>query len=356
MMAQNEGMDIFSYFRELSSISSPSGKEEEIRKYLMRHFQSFGYSSITDKAGNILFYLGNSGKKLMYCAHMDTVPIAEDAHVMEDDESFFTDKTTALGADDKAAVAVLMKEAEKKDDNLLFLFTVSEETGLTGSAALEKGFFQDFDIAFAIIPDTGGKVGDVIISAPGKTRLTLDFKGKAAHAGFAIEKGVNAILIASEFVSKVPSGRLEDGSTVNIATFSSINSTNVVPARARVILESRSLDAKRLDEIISSLISEARAINPEVEVLEERLYRPYMHDRKSPIMDFMLSAMPEAGIRNSMGGSDANNLNVLKIPAMVISCGYENAHSVDESIAKKEMTKLEGVVSAISTAFKFRCT
>lgn len=353
-MAQNRGMDIFSYFRELSSISSPSGKEEEIRKYLIKHFQRLGYRSMADKAGNMLFYLNSSGKKLMYCAHVDTVPIAQNAHVLEDDESFFTDKTTALGADDKAAVAVLMKEAEKKDDDLLYLFTVSEETGLTGSAALDKDFFKDFDIAFAIVPDTGGKVGDVIIAAPGKTRLTLDFKGKAAHAGFAIEKGINAILLASEFVSKVPSGRLEDGSTINIATFSSINSTNVVPAKARVILESRSLDEKRLDDIISSLIREARTINPEVDVLEERLYRPYMHDRKSPIMDFMLSVMPDAGIRNSMGGSDANNLNVLKIPALVISCGYENAHSVDESIAKKEMTKLEEAISAISAAFKLR--
>lgn len=95
-------------------------------------------------------------------------------------------------------------------------------------------------------------------------------------------------------------------------------------------------------------------INPEVEILEERLYRPYVHDRKSRIMDFILSAMPDAGIRNSMGGSDANNLNVLGIPALVISCGYENAHSVDESITKKEMKKLEGVVSAISTAFKLK--
>lgn len=353
-MPQNGGMDIFSYFRDLTAISSPSGKEEEIRKYLMQHFHGLGYSSITDKAGNILFYLGNSGKKLMYCAHMDTVPIAEDAHVIEDDGSFFTDKTTALGADDKAAVAVLMKESERKDDNLIYLFTVSEETGLTGSAALDKNFFQDFDITLAIIPDTGGKVGDVIISAPGKTRLTLDFKGKAAHAGFAIEKGVNAILLASKFVSSIPSGRLEDGSTVNIATFSSINSTNVVPSRARVVLESRSLDAKRLDAIISSLVKEAEMINPEVEILEERLYRPYVHDRKSRIMDFILSAMPDAGIRNSMGGSDANNLNVLGIPALVISCGYENAHSVDESITKKEMKKLEGVVSAISTAFKLK--
>lgn len=351
-MPQNIAMDIFSYFKDLASISSPSGNETAVREYLERHFSSLGYHGCTDASGNILFFPDKEGRKIMYCAHMDTVPIASDAHVMEDGERFFTDGTTALGADDKAALAVLMKEAEKKDRNVIYLFTVSEETGLTGSAALTKEFLAPFDIACAIVPDTGGKVGDVIISAPGKTRLRLVFKGKAAHAGFAIEKGVNAILLASEFVTRAGSGRLEDGSTVNIATFSSVNSTNVVPAEALVVLESRSLDAARLDGIVSDLIEKAEKINPEVEVLEERLYRPYSHDPDGKLVRFALSAIPGAGLRNSMGGSDANNLNLLGIPALVISCGYENAHSVDETVEKNEMLKLEKTISGISAAFQ----
>ena len=351
-MAQNIVMDIFSYFRDLASISSPSGQEDEVRKYLERHFMSLGYGSRTDEKGNILFFLDEEGRKLMYCAHMDTVPIAADAHVMEDGKRFFTDRTTALGADDKAAVAVLMKEAERRDSSVLYLFTVSEETGLTGSAAITREFLSPFDIAYAIVPDTGGKVGDVIVSAPGKTRLRLVFKGKAAHAGFAIEKGVNAILLASEFVTQAGSGRLKDGSTVNIATFSSVNSTNVVPAEAVVVLESRSLDEKRLDGIISDLIEKAGKINPDVGILEERLYRPYRHDPDSPVIRFAMSAIPGAGTRSSMGGSDANNLNILGIPALVISCGYENAHSVDEAVEKSEMLELEKVISDISAAFK----
>jgi tripeptide aminopeptidase len=64
-----------------------------------------GLSTDYDEAGNLYGYLPGEGPAILLNAHMDTVELARGAKAVVEDGIIRTDGTTALGADDKAAVA-----------------------------------------------------------------------------------------------------------------------------------------------------------------------------------------------------------------------------------------------------------
>ena len=124
-------MNLERYFRELVALPSPSRDEGKVESYMKDKLSGFGYSFLEDSVGNLLFYKDKAGEKIMLSGHMDTVPPAVNAVLVEDDEKFFTDGTTALGADDKCALASILSVAEGYDgNNLIILLCVAEEIGL----------------------------------------------------------------------------------------------------------------------------------------------------------------------------------------------------------------------------------
>ena len=338
------------YFERILAIPSPSRKEEKMISFLEDFYGSLGYQKRKDEWGNMLFYLDEEGEKVLLSAHMDTVPPAVVPHVVVTEDTYMTDGTTALGADDKAAVAVMMRLAEDKPENVVFLFSIAEEIGLFGAGKLTREFFEGFDIPYSYVLDAENPVGDVITRAPGKTRITLTFHGRSAHAGFRIEEGINAIELASEFVTELEKGRFPDGSTLNIGSMSAPGTTNVVPEKAEMVMEMRAVDNDRLLEIENNTTELARKINPEVEIDVEHLYYGYDLLPSSPIVQYTLNKAPELKITSTMGGSDASHLNKLGLPAVVLSIGYIGAHSHEERIGKAEFIKLSLLVRKLIRA------
>lgn len=347
-------MNIFEHFRKLVSIPSPSWKEDGVSSYIMTKMAEYGYFLNDDVSGNLLFWRKPMGAKVMIAAHMDTVERALDAHMLEDDESFFTDGHTALGADDKAAIAAMLAVAEKKPD-ALFLFTRAEELGLQGSKRLTKEFFASFDIRAAYVLDAAGPVGSCIISAPGKNRIDVTMVGRTAHAGFSPEKGINAIKAAAEAVAASPSGRIDDETTCNIGSFIAQGSTNIVPDKAVYSYEVRSLsDEKRkaiTDKITAEADKAAEKAGAECRIELKDLYSPYIISETDPALIRAEAAAGTAGLEfrthATSGGSDTNNLRVLGLDTITLSIGYENAHSVNERIRKSEMEALEAFITAL---------
>ena len=332
------------YFEQILQIPSPSRDEGKMISFLEDFFQDLGYEKRKDEWGNMLFYTDMDGEKILFSAHMDTVPPAVEPHVVKTDDAYVTDGTTALGADDKAAIAVMMRLAEDKPDNVVFLFSIAEEIGLFGAGKLRREFFDGFNIPYSYVLDAENPVGDMITRAPGKTRITMTFHGKSAHAGFRIEDGINAIELASEFVTRLEKGRFEDGSTLNIGSFMSPGTTNVVPEKAEIVMEMRAVDTDRLLEIERNTTELAREINPEVEIDVEHLYYGYDLLPSSDIVQFSRKKVPELKLTSTMGGSDASHLNKLGLPAVVLSIGYIGAHSHQERIEKAEFIKLSLLV------------
>ena len=347
-------MNVFEHFRNLVSIPSPSWKEDGVSSYIISRMTEHGYFFRDDAAGNLLFWNNPTGAKTMIVCHMDTVERAVEAHMLEDDGYFFTDGHTALGADDKAAIAAVMAIASKHPD-ALFLFTRAEELGLRGSARLEKSFFEPFSFYEAYILDAAGDVGTAIISAPGKNRIEITMLGRTAHAGFSPEKGINAIKAAARAVDLNPSGRIDEETTCNVGSFIAAGSTNIVPDKATVTYEVRSLsDEKRKrisDEIISNAAKAAEDFNAQCRTELTDLYSPYVISESDEALIRALDAAEAIGrdgaTKATSGGSDTNNIRNLGIDAITLCIGYENAHSVNERIAKSEMTALVALISAL---------
>ena len=340
-------MNRYDIFKTLVSISSPSLKENEIKKYIKDFFLPLGYQYREDSIGNIIFFKDIKAVKNCLVSHMDTVKGAEVVNLLEDDEKFYTN-ATALGADDKCAIAIMLELAEKENCNSgAFLFFVAEEIGLYGSANMDKALLEGFEEVSFFILDAQGDVGEIINEAVGKTRVTLICHGVAAHAGFEPENGVNAIKVLAMIASIIPQGRPNSISTCNIGSFIAEGSTNVVPALATLTFEVRSLDDKVRDSIVDSIISEGKMIaNKYFSSLDSKvevLYDHYKIAEDDKIVIKAKKAIKNARITSTTGGSDANSLNKKGYKAIVLSCGYHNPHSKNEYITKLELDKLYDV-------------
>ncbi len=144
---------------ELLLIQAPSGEEEKVRDYLIPILAGGLVDSYEiDAAGNLLAIKKcgtGEGATVMLSAHMDSVSnIAKDRIIYDNKGTFFT-SDGALGADDRAGIAVVLG-ALRAVDNTAFngtikvAFPVSEEIGCIGSSAMNVAWYDDSDLAIVI--------------------------------------------------------------------------------------------------------------------------------------------------------------------------------------------------------------
>lgn len=150
---------VFHYFEEVCQVPRPSKKEEKIRTYLVNFAVSHGLEYQMDEAGNVLIrksaFPGKENlKKVVLQSHMDMVceknrdtvhDFEKDPIVTYVDGEWLKAKGTTLGADNGIGVATQLAVLADKDmvhGPLECLFTVDEETGLTGAFALKEGFMS----------------------------------------------------------------------------------------------------------------------------------------------------------------------------------------------------------------------
>ena len=148
---------VFHYFDEVCKIPRPSKKEDKIRKYLEDFARMHQLSYKTDEAGNVLISKpATSGKehlkKVVLQSHMDMVceKNKETKHDFDVDPirtyidgDWLKAEGTTLGADNGIGIATQLAILASEDivhGPIECLFTVDEETGLTGAFALREGF------------------------------------------------------------------------------------------------------------------------------------------------------------------------------------------------------------------------
>ena len=138
-------------FMRLAGISSPSGEERELADFVTEYVGGLGLAVEEDasapgpsSSGNLLIRVTGRGHglPLALCAHLDTVPTVRAPKVICEGGIVRTDGETILGADDKAAVAVLLLlvrdlAADPPPADLEVLLTAREEIGLQGAKAFD---------------------------------------------------------------------------------------------------------------------------------------------------------------------------------------------------------------------------
>ncbi len=150
---------VWYYFREILNIPRPSKKEEKIKEYLKKFGAEHNLETIEDETGNILIRKPatkgmENRKPVILQSHIDMVceKNSDKQHDFENDpieayieDGWVTANGTTLGADDGIGVAAQLAILASDDiphPDLECLFTIDEETGLTGAFGLKPGFLK----------------------------------------------------------------------------------------------------------------------------------------------------------------------------------------------------------------------
>jgi dipeptidase D len=150
---------VFHYFNEICKVPRPSKKEEKITAWLMETGKTMGLDTKRDKIGNVLISKpATKGKEkvtpVIFQSHVDMVceknndtvfDFDKDAILPYIDGEWLRAKGTTLGADDGIGMAIALAILESKEIEhgpVEALFTVDEETGLSGAFALEADFLK----------------------------------------------------------------------------------------------------------------------------------------------------------------------------------------------------------------------
>ena len=207
-------------FCDIAKIDSPSGEEEDMAKDLTARLESLGFTTMRDDYGNLVATDGRPNPILL-SAHLDTVEPGRGIKPSVEGDKIVSDGTTILGGDCKAGVSAILEALESiKEDGVEFhpvelAFTREEEIGLVGARNLD---FSLITAKEAIVFAGEGPVSQITASSPTYIGFDIEITGRAAHAGVEPEKGLSSIRIASEIIIRLPQGRLDETTTVNVGT------------------------------------------------------------------------------------------------------------------------------------------
>ncbi|WP_200760861.1 M20/M25/M40 family metallo-hydrolase [Effusibacillus dendaii] len=357
-------------FIELVQIASHSRNERQMADTLIAKLKPYGVeiqeddtaAKVNGNTGNLICRLAGDSSKptLLFTCHMDTVQPGEGIQPQVADGRITSDGTTILGADDKAGVAGLLEmvrvlqEQKLPHGNLILLFTVCEEVGLLGSRNLSPDWMKDADYGFAF--DSNGSIGEIVTQGPSQAKLEVVIHGKTAHAGVNPEAGISAIKLASQAISRMKLGRIDAETTANIGTINGGTATNIVPERVDIVAEARSLNADKLNEQTAQMKAAfeqaAQEAGGRAEVTITNMYPAFRFTEQDPVVQIAAKAAEQIGVTAktlaSGGGSDANVLNGLGVPTVNLAIGYENIHTVNESIRIDDLEKAAQLMVAVT--------
>ena len=229
---------VFYYFEEICKVPRPSKREEKIIAYLKAFGREHGLETKTDEVGNVLIKKpATPGKEnlktVILQSHIDMV-CEKNSDVEHDflidpietvvDGEWLKAKGTTLGADNGIGVATelaILAATDIEHGPLECLFTVDEETGLTGAFALKPGFMTG-DILINLDSEDEG---ELFIGCAGGANTTAEFtyqpvsapqdcfyfrvtvKGlTGGHSGDDINKGrANANKLLNRFLTQLAS-------------------------------------------------------------------------------------------------------------------------------------------------------
>lgn len=352
-------------FVRLCEIPSPTGSERAVADAVLAEFREMGVDAVEDDranaaragAGNLIARVpGRDERWVSFFAHLDTVPHDGPVEVVAQNGSFRSAGDTILGADNKAAVAVLMELAARHVSDpaaigLEIVFTVAEEDGLRGAEALDTSALR---APYGYVIDHATPIGEVIVAAPTYKRLIAEFEGEEAHSGINPEDGHSAIAAAAAAISGMSLGRLDDETTANIGVIEGGTASNVVAGRCRILGEARSIDGPRAAAVVGEMVDACtwaageHGCDVDLEVIE--MFRGYRSDPESEPVAVATRALKRAGVEPTHvatgGGSDANALIAGGYECVLLANGTEANHTPEESVSAEALTRMLAVLEA----------
>lgn len=267
---------VFEQFARINEIPRPSKHEEQMIEFLREFGESRGLKTIVDETGNVLIQKPatpgyENRKTVILQSHMDMVceklvdldfDFHKDAIQTYIDGEWLAAKGTTLGADDGIGVAMELALLDCKDVEhgpIECVFTVDEETGLTGAEGMKAGFMtgdwlinlDSEDEGQIFVSCAGGMTTDARFSftkedAPaGHFFMKASIKGLVGgHSGDDInKKRANAIKILTRFIYKE-----QEKLDVRIAEFNAGKLHNAIPRDGIVVF---AVPAAKKEEVVA---------------------------------------------------------------------------------------------------------
>lgn len=273
---------LWNYFSEICKIPRISKHEEKIREWLREFAGKHSLEFKEDTTGNILIVREASEgmedrKTLVLQSHLDMVGEKNADHPhnwlkdpitpLVNGEWVIADGTT-LGADDGIGIAAqlaVLTDNTIKTGKVECLFTVDEESGMTGAINLLPGFFEantlinldSEDEGILFIGCAGGtdSIGrfryETEAIPSGHVSFDLTVKGlTGGHSGDEIHKGfANSIKIMSRLLKNI-----SESATIRLGSFNGGNLRNAIPREAFASITIAPENESLLNSLVTSFM------------------------------------------------------------------------------------------------------
>ncbi len=255
------------------------------------------------------------------------------------------------------AVEALAGTGHAPQKRIVFLWTSDEEIGSgTSRAAIEREARRSD--AVLVLEPALGRDGRVKTGRKGVGEIEIVATGRAAHAGLNPEDGINAIEEIALQIARISRwNQPRRGITVNAGVIEGGTRTNVIPEKARVVVDVRAVHATDM----RALERKFRALRPILRGAKLQIRggfnRPPMERKHSAALYARARALAkEMGVTLGEayvgGGSDGNFTAALGVPTLDgLGAVGEGAHSPDENILIRALPEraalLAGLLSTI---------
>ncbi len=367
---------VWNIFQQLCDIPRPSKKEQKAVEYAKNFGEKLGLETIVDAVGNVIIKKPatkgmEDRKTVVLQGHLDMVPQANSSvnHNFETDPiqayidgEWVTAKETTLGADNGMGVAAAMAVLQATDIEhgpIEALFTIDEETGMTGAENLQPGVL-DADILINMDSEDEGELyigcaGGVDTNAKfyykeenvpaDSVAFRIDVKGlKGGHSGMDIPLGRgNSNKIINRVLYTVNKS-LE----IRIADIQSGSLRNAIPREGFAVVtlpNSQVGEFKNfIDELIPMIKSELARTEPDLDIayIETDIPSKVIDEKTSNNLIKALYGFPNGVIRMSdaMEGlvETSTNLAIVKKHNGFIEVASLQRSSVDS--AKEDLANM----------------
>ena len=370
---KNERM--YNEFVELVTTDAISGQESAVADKLAEKLEKIGFTVIRDNAGEN--YGGDCGNvigiregeldgALFFSSHMDRVPNGFGIKPVETDGVLRSDGTTILAADDISGVCAILEGLRQAVDSgkplprLEVVFTTAEET-VFGSKFLDMSLIQS-KLGYAF--DSPGPTGRMNNGAPGLYDITVEIKGRPAHAGNEPEKGIDAAKIMCDMLSGLKQGRIDFESTANFPILKTGSTArNVVCDYACFQGETRSRDRQKLLDYVAYFEEHctkvAKEAGAEIKITKYEGFLPFYIAEDDEVMQVVKQACEAVGVECKVevggGGMDANIYNAQGMFTVGVATGYSKNHTLNEQLILEDFYKSGDLAQKIIETYAERC-
>ena len=361
---------IWNHFADLNAIPRPSKKEEQVIEFMMNFGKNLHLETFTDSVGNVIIKKPatknfEDRKTIVLQSHLDMVHQKNSSTIFDFENEginmfiegdWVTADGTTLGADNGMGVAAIMAVLSSKEiqhPTIEALFTIDEETGMTGAMGLKPGLLEG-EILLNLDTEEDDEIGmgcaggvDITATRKYSEELTPDnakgfsitVKGlNGGHSGMDIHKGLGN-------ANKIMNRLLFEGFTKFGLRISEINGgslRNAIPRESKAIVSidavSMEIFLKEIQQLITRIKNEFLTVEPNLIIEIQKVTTP--------------EKVMEVGVQENFTKAIYTSLNGVYRMSPTISGLVETSNNIARVIAKEGLIKINCLTRSSSDSSK----